>query len=150
MRAAMFLLGLVALMSLPAHGGPDPKDEQCEKVARRRYDLCMAGPKADREECLRAYDETYNRCRYPSSTGGTQPAPVNPDLSANVYRFPYADGSRVHVSRDFKTHNEPGKIDMSGRGGGPYRIVAAAPRAGGKGKEEGSLLGGIGRLIDGD
>ncbi|HQV52900.1 MAG: TIGR00266 family protein [Flavobacteriales bacterium] len=29
-------------------------------------------------------------------------------------------------------------------------IIAAAPRAGGKGKEEGSLLGGIGRLLDGD
>jgi len=30
------------------------------------------------------------------------------------------------------------------------RIVAAAPRAGGRGREEGSLLGGIGRLLDGD
>jgi uncharacterized protein (TIGR00266 family) len=30
------------------------------------------------------------------------------------------------------------------------RIVAAAPRAGGAGREEGSLLGGIGRLLDGD
>jgi uncharacterized protein (TIGR00266 family) len=30
------------------------------------------------------------------------------------------------------------------------RIYAAAPRAGGKGREEGSLLGGIGRLLDGD
>jgi uncharacterized protein (TIGR00266 family) len=30
------------------------------------------------------------------------------------------------------------------------RIVSAAPRAGGKGREEGSLLGGIGRLLDGD
>ena len=30
------------------------------------------------------------------------------------------------------------------------RIVAASPRAGGKGKEEGSILGGIGRLLDGD
>jgi len=29
-------------------------------------------------------------------------------------------------------------------------IIAAAPRAGGRGKEEGSLLGGIGRLLDGD
>lgn len=29
-------------------------------------------------------------------------------------------------------------------------IIAAAPRAGGKGKEEGSILGGLGRLIDGD
>jgi len=30
------------------------------------------------------------------------------------------------------------------------RIVAASPRAGGKGKEEGSILGGLGRLLDGD
>ncbi|HKQ38168.1 MAG TPA: TIGR00266 family protein [Verrucomicrobiae bacterium] len=30
------------------------------------------------------------------------------------------------------------------------RIVAAAPRAGGAGKEEGSILGGLGRLLDGD
>ncbi|MCB0790163.1 MAG: TIGR00266 family protein [Flavobacteriales bacterium] len=29
-------------------------------------------------------------------------------------------------------------------------IIAAAPKAGGKGKEEGSILGGIGRLLDGD
>lgn len=30
------------------------------------------------------------------------------------------------------------------------RIIASAPKAGGSGKEEGSLLGGIGRLLDGD
>src|SRR5688572_23714187 len=30
------------------------------------------------------------------------------------------------------------------------RIYAAAPRAGGRGREEGSLLGGIGRILDGD
>lgn len=30
------------------------------------------------------------------------------------------------------------------------RIIASAPRAGGSSKEEGSLLGGIGRLLDGD
>jgi uncharacterized protein (TIGR00266 family) len=29
-------------------------------------------------------------------------------------------------------------------------IIAAAPRAGGRGKEEGSVLGGLGRLLDGD
>jgi uncharacterized protein (AIM24 family) len=29
-------------------------------------------------------------------------------------------------------------------------IIAAAPSAGGRGKEEGSLLGGLGRLLDGD
>jgi uncharacterized protein (TIGR00266 family) len=30
------------------------------------------------------------------------------------------------------------------------RIIASAPKAGGSGREEGSLLGGIGRLLDGD
>jgi hypothetical protein len=30
------------------------------------------------------------------------------------------------------------------------RIYSAAPRAGGKGREEGSILGGLGRLLDGD
>jgi uncharacterized protein (TIGR00266 family) len=30
------------------------------------------------------------------------------------------------------------------------RIYAAAPRAGGRGREEGSVLGGLGRLLDGD
>jgi uncharacterized protein (TIGR00266 family) len=30
------------------------------------------------------------------------------------------------------------------------RIVASAPRAGGSGREEGSVLGGLGRLLDGD
>lgn len=29
-------------------------------------------------------------------------------------------------------------------------IIAAAPKAGGKGREEGSILGGLGRLLDGD
>jgi len=30
------------------------------------------------------------------------------------------------------------------------RIIAASPRAGGRGREEGSVLGGIGRMLDGD
>src|ERR1043165_6217548 len=30
------------------------------------------------------------------------------------------------------------------------RIISAAPRAGGRGREEGSVLGGLGRLMDGD
>ena len=30
------------------------------------------------------------------------------------------------------------------------RIIAAAPKAGGRGREEGSLLGGLGRILDGD
>jgi uncharacterized protein (AIM24 family) len=30
------------------------------------------------------------------------------------------------------------------------RILAAAPKSGGRGREEGSVLGGLGRIIDGD
>ena len=30
------------------------------------------------------------------------------------------------------------------------RIIASAPKAGGSGREEGSLLGGLGRMLDGD
>tara|TARA_R110002096_G_scaffold230725_1_gene420398 strand:+ start:1014 stop:1163 length:150 start_codon:yes stop_codon:yes gene_type:complete len=30
------------------------------------------------------------------------------------------------------------------------RIIASAPKMGGKGREEGSVLGGLGRLLDGD
>ena len=132
MRTGLLILGLAALMSLPAHGGPDSarsrddKDQQCETVARRRYDLCMASPKADREACLRAYDETFNQCRHPGIPEDSDPPPSDPTLSKNVYRVPYADGSRVHVSRDFNDHNPPGKLDMSGRGLGTHRIVAAA------------------------
>jgi hypothetical protein len=30
------------------------------------------------------------------------------------------------------------------------RIIAASPAAGGRGREEGSILGGLGRMLDGD
>lgn len=48
------------------------------------------------------------------------------DASKGVYRIPYADGTEVRVSNDHLDHDPPGRIDMGGRGGGPYRIVAAA------------------------
>lgn len=48
------------------------------------------------------------------------------DASKGVYRIPYADGTEVRVTNDHVKHSPPGRIDMSGRGGGPYRIVAAA------------------------
>ena len=48
------------------------------------------------------------------------------DASKGVYRIPYANGTEVKVSNDHKDHSPPGRIDMGGRGGGPYRIVAAA------------------------
>lgn len=48
------------------------------------------------------------------------------DASKGVYRIPYADGTEVKVTNDHKKHSPPGRIDMSGKGGGPYKIVAAA------------------------
>ena len=52
----------------------------------------------------------------------------------------------------FATLRGPGRIWLQSL---PFsrmadRILAASPRAGGRGREEGSVLGGIGRLIDGD
>ncbi len=52
----------------------------------------------------------------------------------------------------FATLRGPGRIWLQSL---PFsrmanRIVAAAPRTGGGGREEGSILGGLGRLIDGD
>jgi len=52
----------------------------------------------------------------------------------------------------FATLRGPGRIWLQSL---PFsrmadRIIAAAPKAGGKGREEGSILGGLGRLIDGD
>jgi uncharacterized protein (TIGR00266 family) len=52
----------------------------------------------------------------------------------------------------FATLRGPGKIWLQSL---PFsrlagRIYAAAPRAGGRGREEGSVLGGLGRLLDGD
>lgn len=48
------------------------------------------------------------------------------DASKGVYRIPYADGTQVRVSNDHIDHRPVGRIDMGGRGGGSYRIVAAA------------------------
>ncbi len=129
--APIYIAGAV-LVSIFAHASPSRGGDEsaskgvpggCETIARRRYDLCMAGPTADRERCLREYDDTYLRCQHPPDT---RPAPSESELSQGVYRFPYADGTKVHVSRGFYDHNGPGKIDMAGRGGGTYRIVAAA------------------------
>lgn len=47
--------------------------------------------------------------------------------STGVYRVPYANGTEVRVNRDHLTHTPVGRIDMGGRGGSNYRIVAAAP-----------------------
>ncbi|MDQ3287318.1 MAG: peptidoglycan DD-metalloendopeptidase family protein [Pseudomonadota bacterium] len=47
-------------------------------------------------------------------------------VSKGVYRIPYADGTQVRVGSDSVDHSPPGRIGLNGRGGGPYRIVAAA------------------------
>lgn len=47
-------------------------------------------------------------------------------MSTGYYRIPYADGTKVRVSRDHNLHTPKGRYDMSGQGGGPYKIVAAA------------------------
>jgi hypothetical protein len=48
------------------------------------------------------------------------------DASKGVYRIPYADGTEVRVTNDHVKHSPPGRIDMSGRGGARYTVVAAA------------------------
>ncbi len=51
----------------------------------------------------------------------------NPPVSAGIYRLPYADGTRVRVFDDARTHRPEARIDLVGvHGGKPYRIVAAA------------------------
>ena len=93
--------------------------DRCETEGRLRYDPCMAKPTADREECLRVYDNTVNTCANPGP-------PAKGNQSQNIYRIPYADGTNVHINRDFYDHQPQGRIDMHGKGGGTHRIVAAA------------------------
>lgn len=46
--------------------------------------------------------------------------------STGYYRIPYENGTKVRVSRNHNNHTPVGRYDMSGQGGGPYKIVAAA------------------------
>lgn len=67
----------------------------------------------------------------PALADDPSPAPamlaiVPLEKSKGVYRIPYADGTKVRVSRDHNTHTPKGRYDMGGQGGGTYRIVAAA------------------------
>lgn len=53
------------------------------------------------------------------------------EMSRNVYRVPYANGTDVEITSDHYTHNPVGRYDMVGYGNGSsctsnYRIVAAA------------------------
>lgn len=99
--------------------------EACERTTRRVYDLCMAGPKADLRACAEEGEDAYARCMSPPAAAGPPPSPSDPNLSENEYRIPYADGTKVKVSRDYYDHDTPGKTDMHGVGSGPHRIVAA-------------------------
>jgi len=58
-----------------------------------------------------------------------QPARAEAALKASkgYYRVPYADGTSVRINRDHNSHTPRGRYDMVGTGGGPYKIVAAAP-----------------------
>ncbi|GMU20668.1 MAG: hypothetical protein AMXMBFR13_07650 [Phycisphaerae bacterium] len=52
-----------------------------------------------------------------------QPLPV----SKGVYRLPYADGTDVRFSNDHTNHpTTRNRVDMTGQGGGPFTVVAAA------------------------
>jgi len=48
------------------------------------------------------------------------------NVSKNIYRIPYADGTNVRISGDFFDHKPQRRIDMWGKGPGTHRIVAAA------------------------
>jgi hypothetical protein len=53
------------------------------------------------------------------------------EMSRNIYRVPYGNGTDVHISRDHYNHSPVGRYDMSGSGNGSscslnYPIVAAA------------------------
>lgn len=45
--------------------------------------------------------------------------------SKGLYAIPYEAGVSVRVNRDHLTHTPVNRIDMSGKSGGPYKIVAA-------------------------
>ncbi|MCF7220550.1 peptidoglycan DD-metalloendopeptidase family protein [Marilutibacter chinensis] len=53
-------------------------------------------------------------------------ATIPMERSKGVYRIPYADDTRIRVSRDHNTHTPKGRYDIGGQGGGSHRIVAAA------------------------
>lgn len=93
--------------------------DACANRAQRQYEPCMSASNGDRDRCLREYDIAVAACN------DSQPLPAG-NQSTNIYRIPYADGTHVHVSRDFYDHRPVGRIDMHGKGTGTFRIVAAA------------------------
>ena len=97
----------------------------CERASRRVYDLCMAGPKADLRACVEEGEDAYARCMSPPETARPPEPPSDDTLSVHEYRIPYADGTKVKVTRDYFDHDPVGRFDMHGVGPGPHRIVAA-------------------------
>jgi len=64
----------------------------------------------------------------------------------------FGDGSNQQSGLFFATLRGPGTVYVQSL---PFsrladRIIATAPRNGGNSREEGSILGGLGRMIDGD
>lgn len=56
----------------------------------------------------------------PASTQETKP-------SEGIYRLPFADGTKVKVFDDFRTHRPVGRMDLFAiEGREPYRVIAAA------------------------
>ena len=97
----------------------------CELSARKAYESCMDGPNADQNVCVRKSEDAERQCL---TINGMLPqfGTTQVKVSQGLYRIPYEDGTKVHIMRNFQDHLPPGKIDMAGRGGGTYRIVAAA------------------------
>lgn len=92
--------------------------DRCVSQGRVAYETCMTRGD-DRERCLRDHDAAANACEDPGP-------PPKGNESKNVYRIPYADGTVVHVGRDFYDHRPKGRLDLYAKGSGTHRVVAAA------------------------
>lgn len=126
-----------ALIMAKASGAPDRKQggsdgssglstsEVCETAGRKAYEACIDGSKGSQGLCLDQAEAAERKCLIAADllpNLGT----TSVKTSEGIYRIPYADGTKVHIMRNFQDHLPPGKIDMAARGGGTYRIVAAA------------------------
>ena len=107
--------------------GPRVKDaaKACERAAQRVHDFCMAGPRPDLRTCVEEGEDAYARCMSPPAAARPAEESSDATLSEKEYRIPYADGSKVKVTRDYFDHDPVGRFDMHGVGPGPHRIVAA-------------------------
>jgi murein DD-endopeptidase MepM/ murein hydrolase activator NlpD len=63
----------------------------------------------------------------PFALAALQASEAPPQPSTGIYRLPYAEGTRLRVFDDARTHRPRGRIDLVATGPHkPYRIVAAA------------------------